>query len=166
MDVAEPYDESYEEAISTLKKQHGIDMLVTGDIDEVAGHDPNWIIQRAERHNVKVIRPLWQRDRLQILNKLLALRFRVAFSCVKKPWFADEWLGRELSESAVKELVKMNQSTGLDICGEQGEYHTLALDAPQFKKRIRIESYSKQSTDSVMYLALERLSLKEKTASS
>jgi uncharacterized protein (TIGR00290 family) len=165
MDVAEPYDEGYEKAISALKEQHGIETLVTGDIDEVTGHDPNWIVERAARHNVKVIRPLWQRDRLQILNKLLALRFKVAFSCVKKPWFTDQWLGRELSATAVKELVKMSQSTGLDVCGEQGEYHTLALDAPQFKKRIRIESYSKRSTDSVMYLALEKIRLEEKTDS-
>lgn len=165
MDVAEPYDESYEEAISTLKEQHGIDTLVTGDIDEIAGHDPNWLIERAARCNVKVVRPLWQRDRLQILNKLLAVGFKVAFSCVKKPWFTDEWLARELSERAVTQLVQISQSTGLDICGEQGEYHTLALDAPQFKKRIRIESYSKRSTDSVMYLALEKIRLEEKTDS-
>jgi diphthine-ammonia ligase len=53
---------------------------------------------------------------------------------------------------------------GLDICGEQGEYHTLVLDGPPFKKRIRVESYSKRSADSVSYLALESFRLERKSA--
>jgi diphthamide synthase (EF-2-diphthine--ammonia ligase) len=92
----------------------------------------------------------------------LELRFKVVFSCGKRPWFTDEWLGKELSTTTVQQLVEINQRTGLDICGEEGEYHTLALDGPQFKKRVRIELYSKRSSASVMYLALEKFRLEEK----
>jgi diphthine-ammonia ligase len=162
IDVREPFDRGYESAISSLKEQHGIDTLVTGDIGEVTGHDPNWMVERAAHCNVEVIRPLWHNDRIELLNRLLELRFKVAFSCVKRPWFTDEWLGKELSKSRIQQLVQISQRTGLDICGEQGEYHTLALDGPQFKKRVRIESYSKREENSIMYLALESLRLEEK----
>ncbi len=162
IDVREPLDGSYENAISSLKKQHGIDTLVTGDIGEVAGHDPNWIVERAARCDVKVFRPLWQKDRIELLNRLLALRFKVVFSCVKRPWFTNEWLGLELSPDLVECLRQMSERTGLDICGEQGEYHTLVVDGPQFRKRIHIESYSKRVEGSVMYIALENLKLSEK----
>lgn len=165
IDVKEPFDRSYESAISSLKGQHGIGTLVTGDIGEVAGHDPNWIVERAACCNVEVIRPLWHNNRIELLNRLLELRFKVAFSCVKRPWFTDEWLGMELSTGTIQQLVQISQRTGLDICGEQGEYHTLVLDGPQFKKRVRIESYSKREKDSVMYLALESFRLEEKTKS-
>jgi diphthine-ammonia ligase len=161
--VGEPFERGYESAIHSLKEQHGIDTLATGDIAEVAGHDPNWLVERAARCNVEVIRPLWHKDRIGLLNRLLELEFKVAFSCVKKPWFTDEWLGKELSASTIQQLVQISQRTGLDICGEQGEYHTLALDGPQFKKRVRIESYSKHEKDSLMYLALESFRLEEKT---
>ncbi len=160
--VEEPFDLSYEDAISSLKEKNGISMLVTGDIGEVAGHDPNWIGKRAARCNVQVLRPLWHKDRIELLNRLLALRFKVAFSCVKRPWFTDEWLGLELSPDLVERLRQMSERTGLDICGEQGEYHTLVVDGPHFRKRIHIESYSKCVEGSVMYIVLGNLKLSEK----
>lgn len=160
--VIEPFDRSYEHAISSLKKQHGIDTLVTGDIGEVAGHDPNWIVDRAAHSKVDVIRPLWHNDKIELLNRLLSLNFKVVFSCVKRPWFTEDWLGNELSRSTLEQLIELSQRTGLDLCGEQGEYHTIALDGPQFKRRVRFESCSKHANDSVMYLVLEGLRLEEK----
>jgi diphthine-ammonia ligase len=59
----------------------------------------------------------------------------------------------------VDRLIEISVQTGLDICGEQGEYHTLVLDGPLFKKRVRIGSYSKHVIDSIMYIALEDLQL-------
>jgi uncharacterized protein (TIGR00290 family) len=162
MEITEPFDRGFEKAISSLNEQYGIDTLVTGDIGEVADHDPNWIVERAERCGVKVIRPLWNKNRIQLLNRVLELGFRVVFSCVKRPWLTEEWLGTELSTSRVQQLVEISNTNGLDICGEQGEYHTLTLDGPQFKKKIRIETFSKRSDNSLMYLALGSLRLEEK----
>jgi diphthine-ammonia ligase len=160
--VEEPFDRSYENAIASLKEQHGVDALATGDIAEVAGHDPNWIVVRAMHCGIDVVRPLWNQDRLELLSRLLALRFRIIFSCVKSPWFTDDWLGLELSPSLVEQLGELSARTGLDICGEQGEYHTLTLDGPNFKKSILIESYSKHIDGQVMYLAFGSLRLAEK----
>lgn len=64
--------------------------------------------------------------------------------------------------SSVEQLIEISRRTGLDICGENGEYHTVALDSPQFKKAIRVGSYSKHVADSVMYIALENLRLEGK----
>jgi uncharacterized protein (TIGR00290 family) len=163
--VKEPFALSYENAIASLKEEHDIDTLATGDIGEVAGHDPNWIVDRAMRCGIDVVRPLWHQDRLNLLNRLLTLRFKAIFSCVKSPWFTDEWLGLELSPDLVERLSDMSERTGIDICGEQGEYHTLVVDGPQFRKRIQIESYSKLVEGSVMYVALGNLKLSEKHAS-
>jgi len=163
MKVAEPYDRGYEQAFSRLKRKHGVEFLVTGDIAVVSGHNPKWLEERAAHSKIELIRPLWQRDRVELLNELLELRFNVVFSCVKKPWFTDDWIGSELSTSTVQRLVELGHRTGIDICGEQGEYHTLVTDAPQFKRNIRIESYTKRTQDSAMYIALERCGLADKT---
>jgi diphthine-ammonia ligase len=163
LDVAEPFDQGYEDALSLLKERHGIDVLITGDIGEVAGHDPNWLVERSAHCNVEVIRPLWHISGIRLLNRLLELGFRVVFSCVKMPWFTDEWLGKELSATTIQQLIEIDQRIGLDICGEQGEYHTLAIYGPQFRKRIRIESYSKHVHDSMMYIRLESIQLEQRT---
>lgn len=160
--VEEPFERSYENAISSLKEQHGIDTLVTGDIGEVAGHDPNWIADRSTRCGVDVLNPLWHRDRVELLNRLLSLKFKVVFSCVKRPWFTEEWLGMELTEALVKRLSEMSAKSGLDICGEQGEYHTLVLDGPQFKKHILVSAYSIHSQESIMYITLQSATLENK----
>lgn len=158
-EVEEPFDVGYEDAISSLKEKRGISTLVTGDIGEVAGHDPDWMVDRCARCGIDLIKPLWHRDRLELLNKLLSLKFNIVFSCVKKPWFTEEWLGLDLSPSSVEQLIEISRRTGLDICGENGEYHTVALDGPQFKKIIRVGSYSKHVADSVMYITLENVRL-------
>jgi len=58
--------------------------------------------------------------------------------------------------------MQLHQETGLDICGEQGEYHTLVLDAPLFKKKIRIEKSDKRKEDEIMYLNIEEIILEPK----
>jgi uncharacterized protein (TIGR00290 family) len=162
MTVEEPYERSYEKAISSLKEEHGIDTLVTGDIGEIAGHDTNWMAERSARCGVSLLRPLWHRDRLELLNRVLSLGFRAVFSCVKRPWFTEEWLGLELSRSSIERLCELSKRSGLDICGEQGEYHTLVLDGPRFEKSITMVSYSKHVHDSVMYISPGDLELADK----
>jgi diphthine-ammonia ligase len=157
IEVEAPYERSYENAILTLKKEHGIDALVTGDIGEVAGQSPDWMLDRGARCNVNVLRPLWRRDRLELLNRILSLGFRAVFSCVKRPWFTEEWLGAEFSHSSLERLRELSKRTGLDICGEQGEYHTMVLDGPPFKNRVEMASYSKHADDATMYISFEDL---------
>jgi uncharacterized protein (TIGR00290 family) len=160
--VEEPFERGYENALSSLKENCGINALVTGDISEIAGHPTNWMMDRSARCGIDLLRPLWHRDRLELLNKLLSLRFNIIFSCVKRPWFTEEWLGLELSRSSIERLCELSQSTGLDMCGEQGEFHTLVLDGPLFKRSIRIISCSKHVGDSTMYIFPEDLQLADK----
>ncbi len=166
IEVEEPYERGYENAISSLKKERGIDALVTGDISEVAGHESNWMADRCERCGVDVLSPLWHRDRLELLNRLLSLGFKAVFSCVKRPWFTEEWLGLELSHSSLERLCELSKRTGLDICGEQGEYHTWVLDGPRFRKSIEIASFSRRAENMTMYILSDNLRLVEKTRDS
>jgi len=164
IEVEEPFERGYENAISSLKKESGIDALVTGDISEVAGHESNWMADRGERCGVDVLSPLWHRDRLELLNRLLSLGFKVVFSCVKRPWFTEEWLGLELSHDSLERLCELSKRTGLDICGEQGEYHTWVLDGPRFRKSIKIASFSRHAENMTMYILSDNLRLVGKDA--
>jgi len=158
LEIREPFRASYEKAIHSLKTELGIEAVVTGDIAEVEGH-PNWIKECSVSSGVDVLTPLWGMNRVDLMNKLLLHRFQIIFSCVKKPWFTIDWLGRELDEACLGDLRTLSAQTGLDICGEQGEYHTLVLNGPFFQKRIRIEKFSKEMKDSLMYLNIQKVSL-------
>jgi diphthine-ammonia ligase len=158
--VNEPFKPGYVAAIRSLKRD-GIGTLVTGDIAEVAGHS-NWIGECARRLGMRVVRPLWRREREEILEQLLALRFGVVFSCVKKPWLAEDWLGRELDYGALEQLRAIRERNGLDLCGENGEYHTLVTDAPFFRKRVCIVEWALQAKDSLAYMAIRQMKLVSK----
>ena len=155
--VTEPFEESCDAAIRSLQVG-GIDTLVTGDIAEVAGHS-NWIGECSERLGIRVARPLWGRERAGLLEQMLALRFRVVFSCVKTLWIAENWLGHELDSHSFAELQALRQRTGFDLCGENGEYHTLVTDAPLFQKRVCIVNWTRQSKASLAYMSIRQTEL-------
>jgi diphthine-ammonia ligase len=152
--ISEPFKEKYEKAITSIKREFEIDTLITGDISRVDGH-PNWIRECSIPSRMKVLTPLWDLDRRAILNRLVSLGFQVIFSGVKSPWLTEDWLGREITKAAIEQLSNLEQETGLDLCGEQGEYHTLVLDGPPFKKRIEINTFSKGIKDNMIYMKIE-----------
>jgi diphthine-ammonia ligase len=158
--ISKPYDTSYTAAIAALHEKQGIEVLITGDIAEV-DHQPNWIRERSKGTGVEVVTPLWDYDRADLIRRLISDNFKVIFSCVKLPWLNAGWLGREITWETLEELSKLSASNGLDICGENGEFHTLALDAPFFKKRIKID-YRPAGNDTMFYMKLQNVSLQDK----
>jgi len=161
LEISEPYKESYEETISILKEKYGIDLIITGDIAEIDGQ-PNWIRECSKRSGVDLLTPLWGVDRRKHIENIISHKFKIIFSCVKKPWFTEDWIGREMDENLLEKLSELNLELGVDISGENGEYHTLVLDGPMFKKRLQIDDYVKRADDSLMYMDIEKMSLLDK----
>lgn len=156
--IGAPFEKSYETCLCMLRDEMGIDCVVTGDIAEVAGN-PNWIRERSRAVGMSVHTPLWERDRNALLRQLLDRGFEAHFSCVKTRWLNERWIGRELNGSAIAELHAIHEQTGLDMCGEEGEYHTLVVDGPQFVRGIDIRSYSIRTTDLLAYMEIHELGL-------
>lgn len=159
--VREPFHESYEAGLRWLMQTMGIDTVITGDIAEVAG-DPNWIRERSQAVGMNVLTPLWGRDRAELLHQLLAMQFTSVFSCIKTRWLTAEWIGRELDESAIDNLRLLRKENGLDLCGEEGEYHTLVTDAPEFDRRLHLAAFRVCEREDLAYLEIERAELTDK----
>ena len=144
MDVESPFKRGYERAIGFLREEHGLDTLITGDIDEIRTHGSgNWIRECSRYSGMRVETPLWKRDREELLYRVMEAGLEVFISCVKEPWFKDgSWIG-ELDSGVIERLKGIGGEPKLDLCGEQGEYHTLVLDGPMFlERRIRFLEYS------------------------
>ncbi|CAL2106229.1 diphthine-ammonia ligase [Tenacibaculum sp. 190524A02b] len=148
--VKPPVQESYENQIAFLKKEYQINTLITGDIDEIENHD-HWIEKCSEKSGMLVYNPLWKKPRTYLLEQLIKNKFHVIFSLVKKPFFTKEWVGKELNKETITDLKKLN----IDICGENGEYHSMVLNTPYFKKPITKEFSEVIETDAYYYLDIQ-----------
>ena len=150
--VEEPYTEGYKKAIANLIETWGIEGIVTGDIYVVDDIHGNWMEDVCEGLDAEVIMPLWEQDTLQILNEEISKGFRAVFTCVKQPYFDEDWIGRELNKNTVKDLLNLVEKHGIDPCGENGEYHTMVIDGPLFKKEIKIPKYTKEKSGSRFFM--------------
>lgn len=160
--VEEPYEKSYREAISGLIETKGIEGIVTGDVSPIDRTHQNWIEERCKGLPIKVTKPLWDLDPYRILNEVVSNRIKAIFTCVKQPWFGEEWLGRELDKGSLKDLQALNKKYGIDPCGEKGEYHTMVVDAPIFSEVIEISKFSKQKNESLFFIKINKFFLKPK----
>lgn len=145
--VTNPMKESYENAIQDLKHQQQIETLITGDIDEVDNHN-NWIEQCCKKSGMKVYNPLWKKNREDLLKETFNLEFNTIFTLVKKPFFNASWVGKTINYQTLKQLKELN----IDVCGENGEYHTMILKAPYFKNNIKLPSFNIEETKDYYYL--------------
>jgi len=124
---AASYKEAYVAGIRKLRVEHGIETIVTGDMDLVGSMARNWIEECGEEAGVEAGLPLWQADRATCLRQLIAERFVVIFSCVKSPWFDASWIGRRLDAATLEAMEAMAAAAPeegvkpLDLGGERGE---------------------------------------------
>lgn len=161
--VKEPYRKGYREAIFRLMKTEGIEGIVTGDISVINRTHGRWMEDVCEGLDIAVITPLWGLDPYQVLEEEVSEGFRAIFTCVRRPCFDEEWLGRELDRDCLKDLKALIDKCGLDPCGEKGEYHTMVIDAPIFKEVIKISKFTKEEQNTRLFIRVEECSLKPKT---
>lgn len=127
--ISQPYREGYVSALAELREQFQLDCVVTGDIDFVDGH-PNWITECCQGLNLRVFNPLWQVNREELLRELISRGITAKVTWIQKGRLPRTWLGRVIDESFVEDILALSAATGIDICGENGEYHTMVAAFP------------------------------------
>lgn len=119
-------------------------LLATLDVDGVVSGAISSRYQKiridkvCQELNLESIAPLWQEDSMQLLKEIINLNFDVIIVGVYAYGFDHSWLGRKINSTTLKNLVELNDKYQISLVGEGGEYETLVLDAPIFKKRIQV----------------------------
>ncbi len=124
----ELYNQKMYETISGLKAQ-GYDYAVFGDIfleDLKAYRD-----EKLSEVNVQGIYPIWKQDSRELIQEFLDLGFKAITVCVNAKLLGEEFVGRVIDEQFIKDLPD-----NVDVCGENGEFHTFVFDGPIFSKPI------------------------------
>ncbi len=90
---------------------------------------------------VKAIFPLWHRDTKELSHTFLHQKFKALVTCIDGISLPQDFLGRVYDQSFVNDLPLT-----VDPCGENGEFHTVVTESPNFSQPISFrpgKQYSK-----------------------
>lgn len=125
------YEKEFKQAVEELKLK-GINTMVFGDI--YLDEHKEWVERVCSDLKIRPIEPLWNSPPLELVKEFIELGFKaIIVSCQ-----ADK-LGRDfVSRYIDKKLIAELEAKKICPCGENGEFHSLVVDGPMFKKRIEI----------------------------
>lgn len=126
------YHLAFEEGLRRAKAL-GAEGAAFGDID--IADNRRWEEERCAAAGLTAHFPLWQRSRAENVQDLLDLGYRCIIKSVDPDLLPTSLLGRVLDHGAINVMAR----AGVDICGENGEYHTLAVDGPLFRHPLAYE---------------------------
>lgn len=113
--------------------------------------------------NVRHYAPLWGRDPFTALTEMRELGFRMLVVGVDSSMASRrEWLGKELDDHMLREIAILEREQKMNPIGEKGEYHTLVLDCPIYRKAIRILKSKIVWEKSKGYFIVKKAILQEK----
>jgi diphthine-ammonia ligase len=125
----EEYEKHFTSALSSLKAGYSLEFAVFGDIDLQPHRD--WEEKVCTNAGLTAVLPLWQQNRKALVMEMLKSGIEtIIISCNEV--MGERFIGNTITPALVDEL----ESMGIDACGENGEYHTLVLNCPLFKKRL------------------------------
>lgn len=88
--------------------------------------------------------PLWYKDERLLIQEIIKTGFEVYISSVSAEGLGQEFLGAKLDMTLLSKLIKLNEKYKINISGEGGEYESIVLNAPFFKKRLIVKEYGKE----------------------
>jgi len=142
------YEAAFIDALHEIRKQ-GVTAGVFGDIDFPPHLE--WEEKVCAKADIIPYLPLWEGARLALLNEFITLGYKALIVRVNENKLNRKFLGRIIDQDVVGEF----QKTGIDPCGENGEYHTVVVDGPIFSKPLLVATGSCLDTEDVGYCTLD-----------
>jgi diphthine-ammonia ligase len=129
------YQDNFVESLEIIANDYDVKAIVFGDIDLQQHRD--WEEMVCTKAGLTAILPLWKKDRKELVMKMLNEGIEcMIVSC--NTTMGERFPGRVMTLKLVAELEKM----GIDVCGENGEFHTVVINCPLFQHAIKLPAYS------------------------
>jgi len=93
---------------------------------------------------IKSFTPLWHKNQELILRDQVRAGFKIIIVGVFAYGLDETWLGKIISEEAIDDLVNVTTKHTINVAGEGGEFETLVLDGPIFKKKLVLDDVTKE----------------------
>ena len=111
-----------------------------------------WYEERVTAAGLEHIEPIWGEPPQQLLDEFVVSGGRAVVTCVDLTKLDETWLGRVIDESFVVDIER----TGVDPCGENGEYHSFAFAGPVFSTQLAWALGDRRSESGFAQLDLTR----------
>ncbi|CAM3692612.1 diphthine--ammonia ligase [Flavobacterium chungbukense] len=131
MPTMEVYENVMTETLSELKN-NGITHSVFGDIflEDLRQYRENQLA----KIDFKGVFPIWKIPTKELIQEFVSLGFKTIVVCVNEKYLDKSFVGRIIDQDFINDLPE-----NVDVCGENGEFHTFAFDGPIFSKPIEFE---------------------------
>jgi len=117
----------------------GIEGIVTGAVESV--YQAQRVQKICSDLGLWCFNPLWQMDQIELLETLVRKKYNIIISAIAAYPLDESWLGRKLDSKMISELKAL---MGVNPAGEGGEFESLVLNAPMFKREIKIIESEKE----------------------
>jgi len=129
---AQPTNTEYEAILKAKVEElvaDGFKCAAFGDIflEDLKAYRENQL----KPYGIDTVFPLWKKDTKKLLTQFINLGFKAITVCVDGSKLDSSFVGRLVDESFIADLPE-----SVDICGENGEFHTFCFDGPYFKQPV------------------------------
>lgn len=131
MPTMEVYEEVMSETLTGLK-ENGITHSIFGDIflEDLREYRE----KQLARIGFTGIFPIWKIPTKELIQEFISLGFKTIVVCVNEKYLDKSFVGRIIDHDFINDLPE-----NVDVCGENGEFHTFTFDGPIFSKPIDFE---------------------------
>jgi len=130
------YEKKYIENLRNLTGKYHLEAAVFGDIDLQAHRE--WEEKVCDVAGITAVLPLWGKNRKELVYEMIDREIHaIIVSC--NTMIGEQFLGQRITKELVDELERM----GIDVCGENGEYHTAVINCPLFYDKIELPVFDK-----------------------
>ena len=128
-------NEEYQQKMSACllaNKTRGVTGCVFGDI--FLEDLKLWREENLARVGLHGIFPLWKIDSRELIREFITLGFGSVICCVNHAYLGEDAVGRNINAEFIASLP-----AEVDVCGENGEFHSFAFAGPVFKQPVRFK---------------------------
>lgn len=122
------YNEKILKAVTYFKK-HGVTHFIFGDI--FLADIKTYREKMLNPLGIEVVEPLWNKTTNEVINDFLKSGIKTKIIVTQADKLDHTFIGKELDINLLKTLPR-----NIDVCGENGEYHTLSYAGGLFKKEV------------------------------
>lgn len=151
------YEQAYAAALQELKSR-GVTGIIFGDIFPAANRD--WGRRMCAEAGLEAVHPIYDLGTAQVMDEFLGAGFEAVIVSGRPDYFSADQMGMRLGPGFLRWC---SDQDGLDVCGENGEYHTVVVDGPIFRQRLEVTEAVAAQVMGHWFLDMRKWELRDKT---
>jgi len=93
---------------------------------------------------IKSFTPIWHKNQELILREQINAGFEIIIVGVFAYGFDETWLGKTINGKTINDIQQLKKKYSINTAGEGGEFETLTLNGPIFRKKLILDKISKE----------------------